>query len=164
MFCCLTNFGECELVNLVFGEEVVDCESEGAFECCGRRHSGAEGHVTCKCGVETFHGHAEFHHFTANTKDETEVSGGGSFIIVEGEFHIVLQVDGVGTHLASSVGLDFSDDALLHCAGENETAVIVGVFANEVDATGRSIDRTGRAVEVFDETAANVFNCKFHGI
>ena len=92
------------------------------------------------------------------------MSGGGSFLIVEGEFHIVLQVDGVGTHLASSVGLDFSDDALLHCAGENETAVIVGVFANEVDATGRSIDRTGRAVEVFDETAANVFNCKFHGI
>ena len=56
------------------------------------------------------------------------------------------------------------DYALLHCAGENETAVIVGVFANEVDATGRCIDRTGRAVEVFDETAANVFNCKFHGI
>ena len=47
-------------------------------------------------------------------------------------------------------------------AGQDEAVVVVGVFADEVDATGRGIYRAGSAIEVLLEAAANVVDCEFH--
>ena len=158
----LAYLGERELVYFVFAEEVVECEGESAFEGSRGRHASTEGHVAGKGGVETLNVYAELHHFAANAVDEAEVGGRGAFVVVERELHVVLEVDGVGAYLAGAVGLDFSNHALLNGAGEHETAVVVGVFADEVDAAGRGIYRSCAAVKVFDETASYVFDSQFH--
>lgn len=158
----LTYAGKFHLLNLVFAPKIVESERIGAFESCRRAHTSAEGYITSKSGVEAFNGYTESHHFTANTVDVACPAGLGTLLVVERELYAVLEVDGVCVNNTGAVGLDFCNHTLLDSAGEYETVIIVGVLTNEVDATGRCIYVTSGAVEVLDETAANVFDCKFH--
>lgn len=159
----LSDFGQGHAVNVAFTEEIVHSEGKTAFKCCGAGHTGTEGNIAGKGTIEALDRYAECHHFAADAEDVAEVHGAGPLLIVEGKLCVVLQVNRVGAHDTCTVGLDFSYHTLLDCAGENETAIIVGVLTDEVDTAGRGINITGSAVEVFDETAAYIVDSEFHG-
>ena len=148
----LAHAGEFHLLDLVVAPEVIERVSVGAFEGCGGGHACAEGHIACKGRVETLDGNAEGHHLAANAEDVACPSSLRTCLVVERKLCVVFQVDGVSAYVARAVGLDFGNHALLYCAGENEAVVVVGMFADEVDAAGRSVNAARFAVKVLDET------------
>ena len=86
------------------------------------------------------------------------MAGTWSFLVIERELSIVLQIDGVSTDGACAVGSEFGNHALFHCSWEHETAVVVGVFADEVDSARRCINRTWLSTKMLDEACTNVVN------
>ena len=62
--------------------------------------------------------------------------------LVHAKLTIVLLVDGVGADLVGAIEADAGVDTRVDGARKNEAAVIVGMFANEVDASWRSVDNT----------------------
>ena len=119
---------------------------------------------TCEGGVEAFYGNTKSHHLTANTEDVASPCGRGALLVVQAELCVVLEVDGVSTNVASAIGLNLSNDALLYGSGEYEAIVVVGMFTNKVDAARGSIYVACCAVEVFDETTSYVVDSKFHNV
>ena len=133
MLCGLTDACHCHAVQMAV-KEVVEGEGEAAFERCRRAHAGAEGHVAPIDGVETSHLYAcrlQFAHHAV------EVHGGHRTLpfSLDGEAKSQLEVGSVGVDGICAIGADDSSNALCHSAGEDESAVVVGVFADEVDAT-----------------------------
>ena len=135
VFCALTHASEFHLLYFVATPNVVERKSINRFERSRRTHTSTEGNIACKRSVESFNGNTEFHHFTANTEDVACPASRWSLSIVQREFGVILQVDGVSTNSARAVGFDFSDHTLLHSTGENKTIVVVSVFTNQVDTT-----------------------------
>ena len=135
MFGCLSHFGKGHFVYFPFAEEVVECIGIATFKSCRRGHACSVRHIASEGCVESLYGYSEYHHFACHPKDVTEVAGPWSFLIVEGEFCIVFQVNGIGTDGTCSVRTDFGYHALLYCSWEDESSVVVGVFTNEVDAS-----------------------------
>jgi hypothetical protein len=81
-----------------------------------------------------------------------------SVFFAEAEFDIVFHVDGVGADAVGAVGANLEGDALLDGSGEDEGAVVVGVFTDEVDAPGGGVDRAYLLVEMFAKSASYKFD------
>ncbi len=64
---------------------------------------------------------------------------GGGIFLLKAEFGIFVDVDGEHPHFVGAVGADFRHDNLVDSAGEHVSAIIVGVFADEVYTSGRCI-------------------------
>ena len=78
---------------------------------------------------------------------------------MEVKVHTVFQVDGVGADGAfCAIGAHFCHDAAIYGAWEHETAIVVGVLANQVDTASRGIDH-GISAETLLE---NLLNLLFH--
>ena len=139
VLCALTDTGQFHAINLATTEEVVDAKGIGALEGSRRTHACTEGHITSESGVEALHGNTQSHHLAANAVDVASPCGGGTFLVVERELYAVLQVDAVCINCACAVGLDFSNHSLLYSTWEYISIIIICMFADEVDATWRSI-------------------------
>ena len=75
------------------------------------------------------------------------------------EVNTVFQVDGVGhDRIFRTVGSYLCHDSFIYCSGEHIATVVVGVFTNEVDASGGSVNVACLAVEMFYETASYLFD------
>ena len=152
----LTYLSQLELVNLVVTEQIVQCVGISALQGCGRGHTCSQRNVTGKSGIETFDLNATLDHLTANTEDITCPAGAGSILFVQAKLYIVLQVDGICLYCIGTVGLDFGNHTFIYRTGEYETTVVVGVFTDEVNTSGRSINSSSCSVKVFNETASYV--------
>ena len=64
----------------------------------------------------------------------------GKVLLIEAKLLIVFFVNGISAHLVGTVEADAGIHARVDGAREDEAAVVVGVFANQVDASGRSVD------------------------
>ena len=159
MFGGLTDFGQFKLVDATV-EHVVQGKSVSAFQCGGGGHASAQGYIACKGGVETVHDGTAFGHFTANAENVAGPAGAGSVFFVQTEFHVVFQVDGVSTDFFGAVDLDFGHHAFVDGAWEYEATIVIGVLANEIDTTGRSINRAFSIIKVLFEATSYKFN--FH--
>ena len=60
--------------------------------------------------------------------------------LVHAKLAIVLLIDGVGANLVGAVEADAGVDARVDGTRENEATIVVSVFADEVDASRRSVD------------------------
>ena len=159
MLCCLTCKCELEFLNFVVAKQIVQGASKATLKGSRGGHTCAKRHITGKGGIETFYRNSEFHHLTADSENEAEMSCCWTFFIVEREFSIIFQVDRISADFACSIGFNFSNYTLFYGTGEYETTVIVGVFTNDIDTAGRSIYRTRSAIEVLQETTSYIFNC-----
>ena len=146
MLCALAYLGELELVDAV-AEEFVDGESEGALEGCRGRKAGAERDVTCEHGVEAFHLATPLEGLAAHSEDISCPGLDGGILLFETEFHKLVIVKGIGTDFLLSVEPYLCEDSAVDGAGEHIAAVVVGVFADEVDAAGRCEEAAVSAVK-----------------
>ena len=131
-------------------EQIVEREAEAALQSGRRRHSGAEGHIAREDGVETTHLFATFGHLPAHAEYVARPLLRGLVDLLEAELRRLAQIQSEGAHPVGAVEADLAVHRLVDGSRQNETAVIVGVFADQVDATGRGVDRTRRAVKRFE--------------
>ena len=149
------------LVDLVVAKDVVQTAGEATLHSGAAGHAGTKGNVAGKGDVEALDGYTEFLHLEGDAVDVASPRSAGTSGVVQVEVHTVLQVDGIGHHgVFRAVGAHFGHDAFIDSTGEHETAVVVGVLANEVDTSGRSIYIAGLSIKVLDETASYKIN--FH--
>ena len=144
--------------HFVVAEEVVQCKGKAALEGCARRHACTERHVTIECCVEALDIYAEALHLLHDAIDITCPACARALRVVNLELYAVFKVDGVEHDGVCAVGADFGHDAFVYCTGEDETAVVVGVFANEINSAGRHVDVSGLTVEMLDEATSYFFN------
>ena len=149
VFCRLTDFGKFELVDLIVVEEVVERECEAGFEGSRRAEASAEGHIACENGVETFNLAAALEDFAANTEDVAGPRSFGSVGFIETEFCVIVDIDRIDAYFVSSVRTDFGCDYFVDGAGEYEAAVVVSMFADEIDASGRCVDAAMASETIF---------------
>ena len=132
MLGALADLGEFELVDAVV-EEFVQSEGEGALEGCRRAEAGAEGDISRKYGVEALYLTAALDRLAADAEDVAGPLLLGCILLVEPELGLGVVVEAVGAYLAGAVEFDLGNYAFVDGAGEYVAAVIVGVFAYEVD-------------------------------
>jgi len=89
--------------------------------------------------TEAFRFAAALDYFAAYAEDIAGPRLLGSVGFVEAEFGVVVDVDRVYAHFFGAVCAYFCHNYLVDSAGEHEAAVIVGVFADEIDASGRRV-------------------------
>ena len=160
MFGRLAYAGELEFVDSVSVEEVVEGESEAAFEGCRRAKASPEGYISGENGVEAFYDASTFDSFAADTEYVSSPLLFRSVFFVESKFGVVVDVDREYAHFFGVVGADSRHDNFIDSTGENVTAVVVGVFTDKVDTTGRSV-KDAFATEMIFELALDFF---FHDI
>ncbi len=136
----LAYLGELEFVDGVAVEEVVECEGEARLQGCRRAEACAVGHIAGEGGVEAVHLAAALLNLAAHAEDVAGPGGLGSVLLAEAELAVsVVEIDADEAHFVGAVGLDFGHYHLVDGAGKYEAAVVVGVFANEVDAACRGV-------------------------
>ena len=131
----LTYFCKSKLVYFISAKEIVQRKSECAFKSSGRRHSCTKRHITCKGSVESFYWNSEFHHLTANTVNEAEMSSRRTLFVVKTEFYVIFQVNGISANLTGFVRFDFCDNSLLNGSRKYETVVVICVFADKINTS-----------------------------
>ena len=104
--------------------------------------------ITSKSGIERLDVYTQCTHLLHDTIDVACPCGRRTLGIVNGEVCHILQIDRIHVTGFLTIRADFCHDALLNSTGENEAPVIVGMFADKVDATRGSIDVTGLAIEM----------------
>ena len=125
--------------NAVTIPEGVKTIGENAFQRCRGAEAGAQGNVARKDGVEAVHLAAALEDFAADAEDVPGPLLGRDVVIGEAELHIFIDVDGENLHDILAVGFDGRHDAKIDGSGEHVTAIVVRMFANEVDSAGRRI-------------------------
>ena len=70
----------------------------------------------------------------------------------------VLEVDGICYYGLSTIRAHFCHYSLGDCAWEDESAVVVGVLANEVDTSRRMVNVACKTVKMLYEATSYVFN------
>ena len=90
-------------------------------------------------GVKSLQFVAPFDDFAAHAEDIIGPMHVRMVFLVHAKLAIVLLVDGVGADLICPVETDAGVDARVDGTWENEAAIVVSVFANEVDASWRSV-------------------------
>ncbi len=123
-------------------EEIVQPKCKTTLQRCRRRHTCAQRYIAGKNGIKTFHIHAALDQFAGDTIDEAETGCLGTLGVIDRPFGIVLQIHRIGANSVRTVRTDDRHDTLLHRTREDETAIIIRVLTDEVDTTGRSIDRS----------------------
>ena len=136
----LTDLGEFKLVDLVVIEQVVQGKGKTRLQCCRRRQSCAQGHIAGKHGIKALHCATTLDGLAAHTEDVACPLLLRSILLIETELTVSVHVHTVNAHLGSAVDIDCSHDVLVNGSGEHKSAIIVGVFADEVNTTGRCID------------------------
>ena len=60
------------------------------------------------------------------------------FCVIQTELHVIIlfDIDCQETHLAGPVPANLGRDTFVYCSGEDESSVVVGVFAYQVYASG----------------------------
>ncbi len=127
-------------------EDRIQGGADARFEGCRRGHAGAQGHVAAEHGVEAAHGCAALAHLFDHA---IEIRGPLLFRLraadAEEQRRIVM-VDGNQVNHLGTIGADGHRDGFVHGARQHEAAVIVGMFADDVDtARGREKTRFGFA-------------------
>ena len=150
----LTDAGELELVDLVVVIDVVQREREGRLQSRRRRHARAEGHIARERGIEALDLAAALQDLARHAEDIARPRLRGFVLFVKAELGIILQIDRVGADLVRPVGFDLGHHALVDGSREYEAAVIIGVLADKVDTSGRSV-QLARAAEMLGEFLAN---------
>ena len=135
----LPDAGQLELVDAEV-QQVVECKGESALQGCRRRHSRANRHIAVKHGVEAFELVTPLNDLAAHAENIVGPMLVRMVFLIHAKLAVLFLVDGVGANFVRPVELDDSMDALVDGAGENIAAVVVGVFANQVDAPRRSVD------------------------
>ena len=72
------------------------------------------------------------------------------FFAVQIHFDRLVVIDRMDPTLLSVVGFDANVDCLVDSTGQHESQVVVGMFADQVDASGRSEERRSVAVHFFE--------------
>lgn len=129
-----------KFVDGVAVEEIVESESEAAFKGGRGAEACAERHIAGENGVETLDFAATFDYLAADAEDISCPLLGGSVLFLQSEFSVFIDVDRENAHLLGTVGGDFRHDDFVDGSGKHESAVIVGVFADEIDTSCRRVD------------------------
>ena len=154
----LAHLCQCELVEFVVAEQVIQGVCIGAFQSCRWWHAGSQRNVSGKSRIESFHIDATLNHLAAYAKDVACPAGAWSVFLVQSKLHVIFQVDGVGAYLVGPIGFELCHHAFVDGSREYESAIVVGMLTDEVDTSGRGIQCSGSAVKVFDETASYMFD------
>ena len=157
MFSSLTHFSQFELINLVFTEQFIQCKSIRTFQGSRRRHTCTQRHITGESSIESFYVYAAFNHFTAYTEDISCPACAWSVFFVQTEFYIIFQVDRISSYFISTVRFDFGNHTFVYCTRKYESAVVVSVFANQVNTSRRGIYKSCSTIEMFNEATSYVF-------
>ena len=157
VFGSLAYFCQFEFIYFIITEQFVQCESISTFQCGGWRHTGSQWHIACKSCIESFYIDTTFDHLAAYTENVSGPAGTGSVFFVQSEFCIVFQVDWVSAYFICSVRFDFCNHSFIDSPWKYESTVIVGMFADKVDAARWGINKSCSSVKVFDETTSYVF-------
>ena len=127
----------------------VEREAHCAFERGRRRKSRAERDVPAESHVERTDQRPAFLHLLHYAVD---VAGPllCRFFAVQIHFDRLVVIDRMDPALLSVVGFDANVDCLVDSTGQHESQVVVGMFADQVDASGRSEERRSVAVHFFE--------------
>ena len=162
MFGRLAYAGELVFLDSASVEEVVEGEGEAALEGGARAQARSEGHVSGEDGVEASDRSSALDYLAGYAEDIARPLLGRGVGFFESEAYGLVDVDREEVHAIGGVGADSSQEHLVDGAREDESAVIVGVFADKVDASGRSVE-SGVAAEFFGEDFLDFF-LKSHGV
>ena len=101
---------------------------------------------------------AEKEEFLYHAVDEAGPLCGWSFRVVDLELYLVLEVDGICYYGISTIRAHLSHYSLSDSTREDESAVVVGVLANEVDTSRRMVNVACKTVKMLYEATSYVFN------
>ena len=158
MFGRLADFGKLKLVNLIVVEHIVESECKTAFESCRRRKSGTQGYISGENGIKTVDNTATLDYLAAYTEYIAGPLLLGCVLLVEAKLGILVDVDGEYTYLVGTVGLHLGHNYFIYRAGEYEAAVVVGMFADKVDTSGRCVKCAGSAEAIRKHFADVLFH------
>ena len=130
----LADSRELELVDTIV-KNVVQGEGEGALEGGAGTQAGAQGHVAREHGVEALHLAAALDGLAADAENVARPLLLGLVLLLEAELHVFVVIEGVGPHFRGAVDLDRGHDAAIDGAREDVAAVIIRMFADQVDAS-----------------------------
>ena len=154
----LADTGQFELIDLV-AVEFVDCEGKDALQGRRRAEAGAQGHVAGENRIKSSHFAAALEGFPAHAKDITSPALRRLVLLIEAEFHILVEVNGEDLHFVRAIGAYSRHDTVIDGAGEHIAPIIVGMFANQVHATGRHENRSFSAEEFLEFLLDFLFHC-----
>ena len=136
-----------ELVDAVL-EEFVDGKGEAAFEGCGGRKARSQGDIACENAVETLDGSAALRGFAADAEYVPCPLLIGFIFLGQSENGFLVIVEGIGPDGILAIRLDFRNYAFVDGPRENITAVVVGMFPNQVDTAGGRENPAAFSVEL----------------
>ena len=87
----------------------------------------------------------------ADTEDVSCPARPWCIFFVEAKLNVIFHVDGVGSHFVESVKLHFDHYPFVDGSREYEAAVVISVFANQIDSARREKLRSLLAIEMFLE-------------
>ena len=131
----LSDFCQLELIDSKL-EQIVKGKGVCTFQCGRGRHPGSQWHIAGKRRIESLDSTPALDNLAAYSEDITCPTCLRCVFFAEAELYIIVQVDGESANFVRPVRFDFGYHAFINGTGENETAIVVGVLANEVDASG----------------------------
>ena len=158
MFSCLTSENDIPFADLVVGKEVVESATETAFQSSRRTHSCTERHIAGECHVEALDIDTEETELLYHAIYEASPLCRWSLWIVDLELYLILEVDGIGNDGICAVRTHLSHHTLCNSTWKDEASVIVGMLANEIDASWRMVDVACKTVKMLYETTSYEFN------
>ena len=127
-------------------EHVVERKCVGALECGRRAHARTERYIAGEYGIEPRRLASSLCYLAAYTEDIFGPQWLWGIALFEAEFTAFVEVEGRGADTIGAVEAYCSRDAFVYRSGQNESAVVVGMFAYEVDTAGRGVDFSPGAV------------------
>jgi len=125
--------------------KLVQCKSISRFQRRRRRHTGTKGHIAGKDSIETTDFTAPFLDFATNTENIAGPAFLRLVLLVQTERALLTEVERISIHLVRSVEPDGSNDTFVDSTRKDESAVVIRMLANQIDASGRSIQGAGVA-------------------
>ena len=157
----LTDAGQLEAVDAT-PKEVVQGKGEGRLQRSRRRHARTQGDITREDGIETANRVATLLHLACYTEDVVRPRSRRLVLLFEAELGTLIEVERHDPNLVGSVRADGRHDSFIDSSREDVAAIIIGMFANEVNTAGRGEERSSRTERSF-ESAADLFLHLLHG-
>ena len=156
----LADLRQLELVDAA-AAEVVQREGVGRFQRRRRGHARSQRHVARENRVETADRPAALADLAADAENIPRPALGRLVRLLEAELRRFAQIERIGAHTIRTVEPDGRHDALVHGSGEDETSVVVGMFADQIDTPRRGEQHGARTVKLFEFLAGFLFHL-FH--
>ena len=156
----LTDSRKLELVDSE-AEKLVKSECECAFKGSRRGHSCSKRNITGENCVEAAYIAASFLDLTAHTENVACPALCRHVFFCKSEFAVLIKIESECTYCICAVCLDLSHHPFIDCSGEDESSVVVGMLADEVDTSCRGKEFTfclEKGLEFFSYSGFHIFS------